>query len=134
MMTITEKLKTSGLKPTAQRVAILRALQGCEHPRVEEVYHAVRADSTTISFATVYKALRAFGDAGLIRAITTGENIIRYDCNPKPHYHCTCRLCGRVWDIFENADGIAQMLGQADGFFVDAADVVFSGHCDGCAS
>ena len=131
-MTITEKLKASGLRPTAQRVAILRALEMCDHPRVEEVYHAVREDSVSISFATVYKALRAFGDAGLIRGIATGDNLIRYDCNPNPHYHCTCRLCGRVWDIFDHIDCAAQLLGQAGGFFVESADIVLNGHCDRC--
>ena len=95
-----EMLRKVGLKPTAQRLAVLEYLQSEHmHPTADEVYQGVTERFPSISKATVYNALDALKKAGAVQELTIAREAARYDCTVRPHPHFLCRLCGRLYDI-----------------------------------
>ncbi len=95
-----EKLRSVGLKPTIQRMAILDVLQNTHsHPTADEVLCQVRENFPTISRATAYNTLEALTRAGVILRITMDPGAVRYDADTEPHVHFRCRRCGTVFDL-----------------------------------
>lgn len=88
------------LRLTTQRQAVLSAVQhSANHPDAAEVYEQVRSALPRVSLGTVYRALDALVDAGLLQRIET-SGPARYDANLAPvHHHLTCGWCGMVVDI-----------------------------------
>jgi Fur family transcriptional regulator, peroxide stress response regulator len=97
-------LETSGLRCTAQRIAVYDYLTcAAHHPTAEDVYHAVRSIIPKISLATVYKALESLVATGAATKLTTGagaaDTRARYDARPDLHYHFRCLRTGEVHDL-----------------------------------
>lgn len=124
-----QRFKDRGLKATPQRIAVYKYL--CEHrthPDVESVYHAVLEDHPTFSKTTVYNALQALDDCGLIMPVTIDSGRIHYDANPEFHGHFRCEKCGRIYDFTPTLAGVDGL----DGCTVHHQDVYFSGICSCC--
>ncbi len=101
-----QTLKAQGAKITAQRIAILKRLEGRQdHPSAEMLYKELRATFPTISFATIYGTAELLAQAGLISILTIDERHVIFDPNATPHGHFRCTKCHRVEDILlpENA-------------------------------
>ncbi len=65
-----ERCRELGLALTHQRMVIYRALAASrEHPTPESIYEQVRQEVPSISLGTVYKSIRTFSDAGLLREV-----------------------------------------------------------------
>jgi Fur family transcriptional regulator, peroxide stress response regulator len=80
------------LRCTRQREQIYIALtETRSHPTAEELFQMVAADSRepTLSLATVYNALEAFTECGLVRRIPcpTGSGACHYDADTSEHVH-----------------------------------------------
>ena len=57
-----------GMRMTEQRRVIARVLsQAKDHPDVEELYHRASAIDPHISIATVYRTVRLFEEAGVVK-------------------------------------------------------------------
>ena len=96
-----EVLSGAGLRCTRQRELLFDALRASHrHPTAEELFATVRRDESSMSLATVYNALDAFADAGLIRRIPShvGNGPSRYDADIDPHAHVST-LDGRIVDL-----------------------------------
>ena len=95
-----EKLKTTGVRMTPQRHAILEyLLSSMSHPTADEIYKALEKDFPNMSVATIYNNLRLFKEAGLVRELTYGDASSRFDANMSDHYHIICRRCGKITDF-----------------------------------
>jgi Fe2+ or Zn2+ uptake regulation protein len=93
-------LEKAGWRFTRQREAVFAFLCSVDcHPTAEQVYTAVRQSISHISLATVYKALEALVDAGLVTKLPDAEGAARYDCRNDNHYHLRCLKTGRVRDL-----------------------------------
>jgi Fur family ferric uptake transcriptional regulator len=129
-------LRRRGLRVTAQRIAVLRAVSSAPHVTADAVAEAVRADVGAISLQAVYDALAALADVGLVRRIQPAGSPALFETRiGDNHHHVICRSCGRVADV-DCATGQAPCLEPADdrGFQVDHAEVIYWGRCPGCAS
>lgn len=129
-------LRRNGLQVTAQRVAVLRAVAERPHGTADEVYRVVRGETGAISRQAVYDALATFTDRGFLRRIQPGGAPARYENRVGDnHHHLICRACGRMVDV-DCAVGYAPCLtaGDAAGFEIDEAEVVFWGRCPGCVA
>ena len=86
-----EKLRSSGLRPTKQRLEICKLLfdrKKTFHFTVETLNKAVNKKVyKKISLATVYNTVEAFKRAGHIREILTNSSKSYYDTNIKSHHH-----------------------------------------------
>lgn len=131
---LSDLFRACGRKVTAQRQCIFRALQGNEqHPSAEMVYETVRREMETISLKTVYQTLNDLADLEEIAALDLGTGTVRFDPNVEaPHHHLVCRSCGKVRDLFSDLGRLEVPVGEAQGFMVSSAEVVFRGWCDEC--
>ena len=132
--TIAEELTRHGLRATRQRIAALRLLRRLKsHPTSAELHGRLRAEHENLSQKTVYEILDALVQAGLASRVTAVGEPYRYEARPEPHYHATCRVCRRLYDLPASAD--SQIRGRADlpeGFRVETIDVTLRGVCLRC--
>ncbi|MGA1595949.1 MAG: Fur family transcriptional regulator [Candidatus Nanopelagicales bacterium] len=131
-----EVLREHGLQVTPQRLAVLQAVQSQPHTTAEAVADTAREQIGSISKQSVYDALAALVDAGIIRRIEPAGSAARYETRVGDnHHHLVCRVCGAIIDV-DCAVGAAPCLTAADaaGYTVDEAEVTFWGTCPTCAS
>jgi len=128
-------LKEAGLRATAQRIAILDALQAVPgHLSVERVADQVRTRLGRVSQQAVYDALGALTSAGLVRRIEPAGSPALFEARVGDnHHHVVCRGCGAVADI-DCALGVAPCLEASGdhGFLLDEAEITFWGLCPAC--
>ncbi|WP_165226639.1 Fur family transcriptional regulator [Aquisphaera insulae] len=127
-------LRSRGLQVTAQRLAVMRAVQARPHCTADEVAERVRAEIGTISRQAVYDALGILADRGLIRRIQpAGSPALYEDRVGDNHHHVICRSCGKTVDV-DCAVGAMPCLTPSDaaGYRIDEAEVIFWGTCPEC--
>jgi Fe2+ or Zn2+ uptake regulation protein len=125
--------REQGVRCTAQRYAILDYLnRHPEHPTAEEIHKAINRTDPRASLATVYKALHAMAEAGLIRELRIGGNAARFEAATVPHHHFVCDRCGQMEDIewFELPKLPKGVPSQRR---VTGYEVVLHGMCPACA-
>jgi Fe2+ or Zn2+ uptake regulation protein len=131
---IAEELGRQGLRATRQRVAALRLLRRMKsHPTSAELHARLLPGNGNLSQKTVYEILGALVEAGLASRVTAVGEPYRYEARSEPHYHATCRVCGRLYDVPASAD--SQIRGRAkllEGFLVEKIDVAIRGVCLRC--
>ncbi|GAB3565750.1 Fur family transcriptional regulator [Spelaeicoccus albus] len=130
-----DRLRSSGLRVTAARLAVMAELDNAPHSDAEALGDGVRARLGTVSTAAVYDALNAFTKAGLARKLdpsTTAAALYELHHSDN-HHHLVCRLCREIVDV-PCVTGAAPCLTPSDtaGFAVDAADITFRGICPDC--
>jgi Fe2+ or Zn2+ uptake regulation protein len=129
-------LRERGLRVTAQRLAVLRAVEREPHVTADAVAETVRTEIGAVSLQAVYDALGALADADLIRRIQPAGSPARFEARVSDnHHHVICRVCGRVTDV-DCAVGSAPCLSAADdlGYEIERAEVVYWGRCPDCRS
>ncbi len=88
---IVNKLRSSSLRPTKQRILIAKNLfdrKKTFHFTVETLNKEInRKSHERISLATIYNTVEAFIKAGHIREIFTSNSKSYYDTNIKSHHH-----------------------------------------------
>src|SRR6266516_2013193 len=119
-------LRRRGYRVTSQRLIVADALGGAgRHLSAEEVMAAVGERLPNLSLPTVYAALDALEDAGLVRRVAAGRGAALYDAGPAAHHHLVCRRCGAVADL-EADVALDPALTRARrlGFTAEGAEVV----------
>ena len=128
------QLRERGLNVTAQRLALLRAVEARPHGTADELFEAVERDLGAVSRQAVFDALAVLTEAGLIRRIRPARSPARYETRVHDnHHHLVCRACGRVADT-DCAVGEPPCMEASDdhGFTIDEAEVIFWGVCPSC--
>ena len=101
LATALTRLRSVGLRPTRQRLALARLLleNGDRHITAEQLHgEAVGAD-IQVSLATVYNTLHQFTEAGLLREVVVEPGRSYFDTNTTDHHHFFCDADGRLQDI-----------------------------------
>jgi Fur family ferric uptake transcriptional regulator len=132
--TLAELLRARGLRVTRQRLAILKAVGVGEHLDADTVAHRVSEDLGPTSRQTIYDALAACAEAGLLRRIEPAGSPMLYErASSKKHHHLICRQCHTIVDV-DCLTGETPCLHPATdaGFEVDEAEVTFWGLCPNC--
>ena len=95
------RLKTAGLRPTRQRLALARLLfaGGDRHLTAEQLHGEATAEQVPVSLATVYNALHQFTAAGLLREVIVEAGRSYFDTNVSDHHHFFHEDNGRLEDI-----------------------------------
>ncbi|MDI2098392.1 Fur family transcriptional regulator [Ruicaihuangia caeni] len=129
-----DTIRAAGLKVTAPRLAVLRALRYAPHSDADQVFRMVEPELTATSRQAVYGVLGAFTEAGLARRIEPAGSPARYELRVGDnHHHLVCTGCGRVEDV-DCVHGAAPCLvpSQTQGFAIAEAEVTFWGRCVDC--
>jgi Fur family peroxide stress response transcriptional regulator len=122
------------LAATHQRQKIFEAVTARPgHFSPEEVYDQVKTDLPSISLATVYKNLRTFVQAGMVRDVSTHHGAWRVDGNHHPHHHLVCTRCHSITDLDFAFLAPVKLQGKLPaGFQVEKFNVEVQGVCKAC--
>jgi len=132
---LTALFRSRGLKVTPQRQVIFRVLSSTtHHPTAEVVYAAVRSELPTISLRTVYQSLNDLSAMGELSALHLGTGSTRFDPTLEPHHHLVCGACGTIEDLHYDFPDVVLPAPAAEGFEVNATEIVFRGRCVSCAA
>ncbi|TFC80185.1 transcriptional repressor [Cryobacterium sp. TMS1-20-1] len=131
---LADSIRSAGLKVTAPRLAVLRALTDMPHSNADALFTAVHTDLPGTSLQAVYGVLASLGTAGLVRKIEPAGSPALFERRVGDnHHHIVCTRCTVVHDV-DCAVGHAPCLTPADalGFDVRAAEVIYWGLCAQC--
>jgi Fur family transcriptional regulator, stress-responsive regulator len=132
---IAEHLRERGLRATAPRLAVYRAVRELPgHPDVDVIAARVRAELGSVSTQAVYDGLQALTTVGLLRRIEPAGSPSRFETRVGDnHHHVVCRVCGAAQDI-DCVVGAASCLDPSEtgGFLIDEAEITFWGLCPTC--
>ena len=128
MEIVVERLQGHNIKPSVQRIAIMKYLmEHRTHPTVDEIYTAL-----TLSKTTVYNTLKILSEQGAAQTLTIDERNTCYDADTTPHAHFLCKRCGKVYDLACN-DTVRQVVDtDMDGHEVQEIHYYYKGICKQC--
>jgi Fe2+ or Zn2+ uptake regulation protein len=93
-------LRSVGLQPTPQRVAVARFVLGAtSHPTADQVLAKARKECPTLSRATVYNTLARLAERGLLRPQTIREGVVVFDAHTERHHHFIDDATGTIYDV-----------------------------------
>ena len=121
-----ERLKTAGLRPTRQRLALAKLLydKGDRHVTAEQLHSEAIAGSVRLSLATVYNTLHQFTAAGLLREVMVEPGRSYFDTNIASHHHFYCEDSGRLQDIPADQLAVGQLPPTPEGMEVARVDIM----------
>ena len=104
---LASKLRTSGLRPTKQRIKLAEFLFNRDktfHFTVENLDKAVNKKNSDdkISLATIYNTVHAFKKAGHLKEILIKEGKNYFDTNTTSHHHFYDEVNNELTDIENN--------------------------------
>jgi Fur family ferric uptake transcriptional regulator len=127
-------LRDHGIYVTAQRLAVLRAVDSQPHATADVIVRSVRDEIGTVSRQAVYDTLNTLSMLGVLRRFQPMGSPARFESRAGDnHHHLICRSCGRVEDV-DCAVGERPCLTASDdhAFEIDEAEVIYWGTCPSC--
>jgi Fe2+ or Zn2+ uptake regulation protein len=93
-------LRSVGLQPTPQRLAVARFVLGAtSHPTADQVLAKARKECPTLSRATEYNTLARLAERGLLRPQTIREGVVVFDAHTERHHHFIDDATGTIYDV-----------------------------------
>jgi Fur family iron response transcriptional regulator len=120
------RLRTAGLRPTRQRLALggLLFAQGDRHVTAEALHVEAIGGGIELSLATVYNTLHQFTGAGLLRQVTVGGDKAYFDTNTGNHHHFYIDAEQRLIDIPGDRVQVHGLPNPPAGAEIDRVDVI----------
>ncbi len=133
-MNLEELLVRHGVKPTANRLLIARALQQAERP-LSMTELETRLE--TIDKSNVFRALTAFRDAHLVHVLEDSGEGVRYElCHSHEgehdddvHVHFYCTRCHKTFCL---EDTPVPPVPVPEGFMPETVSYLLKGRCPEC--
>jgi Fur family transcriptional regulator, iron response regulator len=121
-----ERLRSAGLRPTRQRLALARLLfdRGDRHTTAEQLHAEAVAANIPVSLATVYNTLHQFTGAGLLREVVVEPGRSYFDTNTTEHHHFYNEDSGRLQDIPGCDLAVEKLPSPPQGTLVSRVDVI----------
>ena len=86
-----EKLRSSGLRPTKQRIKICKLLfdrKKTFHFTINDIFKMLQNEtSKKISLATIYNTVHSFKEKGYLKEISVNKDKSYFDTNTSEHHH-----------------------------------------------
>ena len=125
------KLRSSGLRPTKQRLKICEVLFEREktfHFTVEELDKLInkKSKNAKISLATFYNTVHAFKKAGHLKAILTKNNKHYFDTQVGPHHHFFDEKNNQLIDIKKSEINLINIPKAPKGKSIKDIDVIIN--------
>ena len=133
-----EYLQSRGLRQTGQRKFLIgEVFNQHEHFDAEELIERLprRGQDNYVSSATVYRTLREFVDAGLLRSFQLdGRTVYEHDYGYPQHDHLYCTRCRKLIE-FQSDDlmRIRDDVAAEHGFRVEGHRMIIQGICRECS-
>jgi len=128
---IIQRLRSSGLRPTKQRVQIAKLLFEREktfHFTVEYLGQLInnKKSEEKISLATFYNTVHAFKKAGHLKEILTSNNKHYFDTNTSSHHHFFDEKNNELTDINQKDIKLKTIPNPPSGKKIKDIDVVIN--------
>ncbi|HEY4743488.1 MAG TPA: transcriptional repressor [Desulfuromonadaceae bacterium] len=134
--TFNEFAQAKGLRSTRQRDIILDIfLSTHQHVSVEDLYLKVKASHPGIGYATVYRTLKLFSEAGLAREILLHDGQTRYEhvLAGEHHDHLVCTGCNAIIEFEdETIEKLQDEIAARHGFLIRRHKLELYGLCARC--
>lgn len=135
-MSSSKELKDAGLKTTLPRLRILSILEEGKnrHYTAEDVYKELLDAKEEIAFATVYRVLTQFENAGLVlrHNFEGGRSVFELD-NGEHHDHMVCAKCTTVTEFYDPLiEERQKLVAEEYGFKLEDHSLYMYGLCKNC--
>ena len=128
-----DELKSTGLKATLPRLKILEIFQAGKqrHMTAEDVFRVLLEDRSDIGWATVYRVLAQFEQAGLLNRSNFESGKAVYELNEGQHHdHLVCLDCGKVEEFYDaEIENRQHDVALAKGFKIADHSLSIYAHC-----
>jgi Fur family ferric uptake transcriptional regulator len=132
-------LRQAGYKPGGARTAVIEALAGescCL--TAQEIHDRVRPDRPRVGIASVYRALEALAELGLVHRLELRSGSAHYEpavASGDHHHHLVCDDCGRIEAFSDDRlERVIHTVSKTTAFRIDEHDVVLRGQCRTCTA
>ncbi|MDH3700547.1 MAG: transcriptional repressor [Alphaproteobacteria bacterium] len=121
-----ERLKSMGLRPTRQRMALARILfeAGDRHITAEQLHTESQAANVRVSLATIYNTLHQFTEVGLLNEVVVEPGRSYFDTNVSNHHHFYNEETGELVDIRAESIRLDALPESPEGTDVRRVDVI----------
>lgn len=135
MENLEKKLLNRGIKPTAVRLLIFKAMTGFRRTFSLSDLETVLE---TVNKSTIFRTLTLFHENLLIHSVDDGSGSIKYSiCSDncmctlgELHVHFNCNRCGSTYCLESISIPSIQL---PDKFLLDSVNFVMKGFCDQCS-
>lgn len=130
----TSLLEEHGIKPTVNRLLIVKALGAQRHPvSVKDLEDSL----LTLDKSSIFRVLTLFREHHLVHAIETGEGIVKYELcqshneeqDDDEHVHFYCERCHRTICLH---DIPVPQITVPEGYRAEGTNVLVRGICARC--
>lgn len=120
------RLKSCGLRPTRQRLALAELLggRGPRHVTAEDVFREARDAGIPVSLATVYNTLHQFTTAGILTEVVVSSGQSYFDTNQTDHWHYVDQKTGEIIDMPADAITFTRLPEPPPGKVIERVEVV----------
>ncbi|HRD32900.1 MAG TPA: Fur family transcriptional regulator [Rhodocyclaceae bacterium] len=120
-----DRLRSAGIPPTLQRIAIAEVLFARPvHLSAEQVLARVRIQMPEVSRATVYNTLKLFREKKMVRELVIDPERVFYDSNTAPHYHIFDVSTGELSDVAADELRVVGTPELPEGLELEEVDVI----------
>ena len=132
---VTDKLEKKGIKPTPNRILVLKALMQVSQP-INLTFLEEKLD--TMDKSSIFRTLTCFLEHGLVHSFEDGRGILNYElctsdsdcCNSSDaHFHFYCESCHQSYCLKETH---VPQIPLPEGFTRHAISFVIKGECATC--
>ena len=123
-----DKLRSSGLRPTRQRVQICRLLfdrQNTFHLSIQDLSKMIANQyKEKVSLATVYNTIHAFKQKGYLKEISINSDKTYFDTNTSNHHHFFNESTNELIDLDNNEVGKINIRKKIPGKKINSVEVI----------
>ena len=125
-VSLQERLRFAGLRPTRQRVALASLIfsKGDRHLSAEELHEEAQGANVPVSLATVYNTLHQFTQAGMLRILAVEGAKTYFDTNVSDHHHFFVEGENEVIDIPSGSTMVGNLPPVPEGMEIVNVDII----------
>lgn len=132
--TCVKLLQEHGIKPTSNRILVVKSLAAEEHP---SSLAELEEKLLSVDKSGIFRALTLFREHHLVHTIEDGEGGIKYelclshndDDDDDMHVHFYCERCHKVYCLYDTPIPAVPL---PHGFTRESANYVVKGICEEC--
>jgi Fur family ferric uptake transcriptional regulator len=132
---LADRLASAGVKPSRNRVLVLQELaREANDATAQQIHRRLKRRNRSVGLATVYRALSAMSEAGVVDELPHGATETCYRlCGTGHHHHLVCDGCHRVIELPGcPAKGWIERGAREAGFEVTGHRLEAQGLCASC--
>jgi len=131
-------IRESGLRRTTPRAVVAHALRSNPgHHTVGDIQMIVDRDFSEVAGmarSSLYRAIEALEGAGLVHALRTSQEEVRYEWIEHAHHHLICTGCGSTEEIaLPSIQQVEKEIAREHRFTTEVRHLALKGECRSCA-